>query len=149
MAITGGIDTDVKNRMMRLRNNPQLLANEAKQTGNILDLIAARRAADLVNEQKRLVALQMNGSPPTVKDQVEQELIAQQKEEMAPDLMALRERTQGVSGVLANQNQKRLAQQRQVRNAAMGGIINAPAPNLLCITAVLLVIAMVDLLKIS
>ena len=134
MAITGGIDTDVKNRMMQFRNNPEALANEAKQTGNILDLIAARRAADLVNQQKRLVALQMNGSPPTVKKQVEQELIAQQKEEMAPDLMALRkgaqdlgeqdlmalrERTQGVSGVLANQNQKRLAQQRQVRNLSL------------------------------
>ena len=145
MAITGGIDTDVKNRMMQLRNNPEALANEANRTGNILDLIAARRAADLVNEQKRLAALEMNGSPPTVKDQVEQELIAQQKQAMAPDLMALqknaqdlgeqelmglRERTQGVSGVLANQNRQRLAQQRQVRNAAMGGIINAPAPNL-------------------
>jgi|21_taG_2_1085346.scaffolds.fasta_scaffold03612_4 hypothetical protein len=127
----GGIDTDVQNRMMRLRNDPNALGQQAQKTGDILDLIAARRAADLVAEQKKLAALQMNGSPATVKDQLEKELVDGQKEMMAPDLNKLREKTQGVSGVLQNQNRQRIAQQqRPTMRAAMGGIINAPAPNL-------------------
>ena len=128
----GGIDTDVQNRMMQLRNDPNALGQQAQKSGDILDLIAARRAADLVAEQKKMLALQMNGSPATVKDQVEKELIDGQKAEMRGPLQSLQDKTQGVAGVLQNQQQQqgRGQPQGQPMRAAMGGIINAPAPNL-------------------
>ena len=128
----GGIDTDVQNRMMQLRNDPNALGQQAQKSGDILDLIAARRAADLVAEQKKMLALQMNGSPATVKDQVEKELVDGQKAEMRGPLQSLQGKTQGVAGVLQNQQQQqgRGQPQGQPMRAAMGGIINAPAPNL-------------------
>jgi len=131
----GGIDTDVQNRMMQLRNDPNALGQQAQKSGDILDLIAARRAADLVAEQKKMLALQMNGSPATVKDQVEKELIDGQKAEMRGPLQSLQDKTQGVAGVLQNQQRQQQQQGRgqpqgQPMRAAMGGIINAPAPNL-------------------
>ena len=55
----GGIDTDVQNRMMQLRNDPNALGQQAQKSGDILDLIAARRAADLVAEQKKMLSVQM------------------------------------------------------------------------------------------
>ena len=127
----GGIDSAVTQRMQRMQNDPNALGQQAQKSGDILDLIAARRAADLVAEQKKLLALQMNGSPSTIKDQVGEELVASQKEQMKGPLQDLRGRAQGVGGVLQNQQR----QQQQVQGAptmaaAQGGIINAPAPNL-------------------
>ena len=108
----GGIDTDVQNRMMQLRNDPNALGQQAQKSGDILDLIAARRAADLVAEQKKMLALQMNGSPATVKDQVEKELIDGQKAEMRGPLQSLQDKTQGVAGVLQNQQRQQQQQGR-------------------------------------
>ena len=122
----GGIDSAVTQRMHRMQNDPNALGQQAQKSGDILDLIAARRAADLVAEQKKLLALQMNGSPSTIKDQVGEELVASQKEQMKGPLQDLRGRTQGVGGVLENQQM----QGAPTMAAAQGGIINAPAPNL-------------------
>jgi len=79
--------------------------------------------------------LQMQGNPPTVADQLEQTLIASEKEKMAPDLAGmknLRDRTKGVAGVLAQkqrQQQQRMQQQgRQPQRPQ--GIPSQPAPNL-------------------
>ena len=113
----GGIDTDVQNRMMQLRNDPNALGQQAQKSGDILDLIAARRAADLVAEQKKMLALQMNGSPATVKDQVEKELVDGQKAEMRGPLQSLQGKTQGVAGVLQNQQRQ---QQQQGRGQPQG-----------------------------
>ena len=123
----GGIDTDVQNRMMQFRNDPTALGQQAQKSGDILDLIAARRAADLVAEQRKMLALQMNGSPATVKDQVEKELVDGQKAEMRGPLQSLQGKTQGVAGVLQNQQRQQGA---PAMAAAQGGIINVPAPNL-------------------
>lgn len=122
----GGIDSAVTQRMQRMQNDPNALGQQAQKSGDILDLIAARRAADLVAEQKKLLALQMNGSPSTIKDQVGEELVASQKEQMKGPLQDLRGRTQGVGGVLENQQM----QGAPTMAAAQGGIINTPAPNL-------------------
>ena len=126
----GGIDSAVTQRMQRMQNDPNALGQQAQKSGDILDLIAARRAADLVAEQKKLLALQMNGSPSTIKDQVGEELVASQKEQMKGPLQDLRGRTQGVGGVLGNQQRQQQMQGAPTMAAAQGGIINAPAPNL-------------------
>jgi hypothetical protein len=115
-------------------------------------LIAAQRAAEKVQKEKQLAALQMQGNPPTVADQLEQTLIASEKEKMAPDLAGmknLRDRTKGVAGVLAQkqqEQQKRMQQMGQQPQRppqqrpqgqpqgrpmmASGGLLSQRAPNL-------------------
>ena len=135
---TGGIDQQITNRITSAGGNPQKLMGQYGNTKSILDLIAAQRAADLVKQQKQQVALAMNSNPPTVADQLEKELVDGQKAEMRGPLEGLKnlrgdqaqgDKTRGVAGVLANQ-QRMAQQQRPTMRAAMGGIINAPAPNL-------------------
>ena len=131
----GGIDQQITQRAARMKNDPNALMQQYGQSKNILDLIAAQRAAEKVQKEKQLAALQMQGNPPTVADQLEQTLIASEKEKMAPDLAGmknLRDRTKGVAGVLAQkqrQQQQRMQQQgRQPQRPQ--GIPSQPAPNL-------------------
>jgi hypothetical protein len=150
----GGIDQQITQRAARMKNDPNALMQQYGQSKNILDLIAAQRAAEKVQKEKQLAALQMQGNPPTVADQLEQTLIASEKEKMAPDLAGmknLRDRTKGVAGVLAQkqqQQQKRMQQmgqqpqrppqqqpqqqrpQGQPTMAAAGGLMTQRAPNL-------------------
>jgi len=131
----GGIDQQITQRATRLKNDPNALMQQYGQSKNILDLIAAQRAAEKVQKEKQLAALQMQGNPPTVADQLEQTLIASEKEEMAPDLAGmknLRDRTKGVAGVLAQkqqQQQKRMQQMGQQPQRPQG-LPSQPAPNL-------------------
>jgi len=131
----GGIDQQITQRATRLKNDPNALMQQYGQSKNILDLIAAQRAAEKVQKEKQLAALQMQGNPPTVADQLEQTLIASEKEEMAPDLAGmknLRDRTKGVAGVLAQkqqQQQKRMQQMGQQPQRPQG-LPSQPTPNL-------------------
>jgi len=130
----GGIDEQITQRAARMKNDPNALMQQYGQSKNILDLIAAQRAAEKVQKEKQLAALQMEGSPPTVADQLEQTLIASEKEKMAPDLAGmknLRDRTRGVAGVLAQkqrQQQQRMQQGQQPQRPQ--GLPSQPAPNL-------------------
>jgi hypothetical protein len=150
----GGIDQQITQRAARMKNDPNALMQQYGQSKNILDLIAAQRAAEKVQKEKQLAALQMQGNPPTVADQLEQTIVAAEKEKMAPDLAGmknLRDRTKGVAGVLAQkqrQQQKRMQQmgqqpprppqqqpqqqrpQGQPTMAATGGLMTQRAPNL-------------------
>jgi len=150
----GGIDQQITQRAARMKNDPNALMQQYGQSKNILDLIAAQRAAEKVQKEKQLAALQMQGNPPTVADQLEQTIVAAEKEKMAPDLAGmknLRDRTKGVAGVLAQkqrQQQKRMQQmgqqpqrppqqqpqqqrpQGQPTMAAAGGLMTQRAPNL-------------------
>ena len=130
----GGIDEQITQRAARMKNDPNALMQQYGQSKNILDLIAAQRAAEKVQKEKQLAALQMQGNPPTVADQLEQTLIASEKEKMAPDLAGmknLRDRTKGVAGVLAQkqrQQQQRMQQGQQPQRPQ--GLPSQPAPNL-------------------
>jgi len=148
----GGIDQQITQRSSQFKNDPNALMQQYGQSKNILDLIAAQRAAEKVQKEKQLAALQMQGNPPTVADQLEQELIASEKEQMAPALSGmknLRDRTKGVAGVLAQkqqEQQKRMQQmgqqpqrppqqrpQGQPQGRPMmagGGLLSQRAPNL-------------------
>ncbi len=148
----GGIDQQITQRSSQFKNDPNALMQQYGQSKNILDLIAAQRAAEKVQKEKQLAALQMQGNPPTVADQLEQELIASEKEQMTPALSGmknLRDRTKGVAGVLAQkqqQQQKRMQQmgqqpqrppqqrpQGQPQGRPMmagGGLLSQRAPNL-------------------
>ena len=131
----GGIDQQITQRAARMKNDPNALMQQYGQSKNILDLIAAQRAAEKEQKEKQLAALQMQGNPPTVADQLEQTLIASEKEKMAPDLAGmknLRDRTKGVAGVLAQkqqQQQKRMQQMGQQPQRPQG-LPSQPAPNL-------------------
>jgi len=143
----GGIDQQITQRATRLKNDPNALMQQYGQSKNILDLIAAQRAAEKVQKEKQLAALQMQGNPPTVADQLEQTLIASEKEKMAPDLAGmknLRERTKGVAGVLAQKQQQQQQRMQQMGQQpqrpqgqpqgrpmmAGGGLLSQRAPNL-------------------
>ena len=146
----GGIDQQITQRAARMKNDPNALMQQYGQSKNILDLIAAQRAAEKVQKEKQLAALQMQGNPPTVADQLEQELIASEKEQMTPALSGmknLRDRTKGVAGVLAQKQQEQQKRMQQVGQQpqqqrpqqqrpqgqpmmAGGGLLSQPAPNL-------------------
>ena len=143
----GGIDQQITQRAARMKNDPNALMQQYGQSKNILDLIAAQRAAEKVQKEKQLAALQMQGNPPTVADQLEQTLIASEKEKMAPDLAGmknLRERTKGVAGVLAQKQQQQQQRMQQMGQQpqppqgqpqgrpmmAGGGLLSQRAPNL-------------------
>lgn len=148
----GGIDQQITQRSSQFKNDPNALMQQYGQSKDILDLIAAQRAAEKVQKEKQLAALQMQGNPPTVADQLEQELIASEKEQMTPALSGmknLRDRTKGVAGVLAQkqqEQQKRMQQmgqqpqrppqqrpQGQPQGRPMmagGGLLSQRAPNL-------------------
>ena len=118
----GGIDQQITQRSAQLKNDPNALMQKYGQSKDILDLIAAQRAAEKVKKEKEIAALQMQQNPATIADQLEQELVAGEKEQMAPALSGmknLRDRTTGVAGVLAQKqqqqqkNMQRMGQQPQ------------------------------------
>jgi uncharacterized protein YcgL (UPF0745 family) len=67
----GGIDQQITQRSSQFKNDPNALMQQYGQSKDILDLIAAQRAAEKVQKEKQLAALQMQGNPPTVADQLE------------------------------------------------------------------------------
>jgi hypothetical protein len=69
-----GIDAQVKQRMAQ---NPQRLQQSYKRTGDILDLIALQMIKSEKDQKKKDLALKMQQTPETIRQQREQELFQQ------------------------------------------------------------------------
>ena len=65
-ARTGGLDTQIRNRMMQ---SPMQLQQNYKQKGDILDLIALQMIKSEQDKKKKDLMLKMQRNPNTIKQQ--------------------------------------------------------------------------------
>jgi hypothetical protein len=101
---TGGLDTQVRNRMMQ---NPMQLQQNYKQKGDILDLIALQMIKSEQDKKKKSLMLKMQQNPNTIKQQVEKAVMQQTKNDLV----------QQTGGLLALKNAR---QQQNLQKVAAG-----------------------------
>lgn len=106
--MTGGIDSLLNNRMAAGRQDPQYLMNSYQQNNDLLDLLALQKLKSEKEAAARQMALEGGGTPPTVREQREQELVQMNKNELA----------QQVGGVA----QKQMGDQQQAMQKLVKGI---------------------------
>jgi len=125
----GGIDQQIQDGMNRSGNNPAKAKETYGKSGDVKDLLVWQKLANTFKEIDKATALAGNGSPPTLMDSLPQEVMGRMTGTQNQG-----DRVQGVAGVLQNQQRQQQQMQGQPQGqpmrAAMGGIINAPAPNL-------------------
>jgi predicted GIY-YIG superfamily endonuclease len=79
------IDPSVNERVDAYRGNPQGLMQKYSQNANLIDLLALQKLKDEKTAAIREMQLKMarNGTPPTIGQQREQEVLALTKDEIA------------------------------------------------------------------
>lgn len=110
-----GIDAQVKQRMMQ---DPRRLQQSYKQNRNILDLIALQMVKSEQDKKKKDMMLKMQQTPGTIKQQREQQLVQQTKDDLV-------KQTAGILGIKNAQQQKnmrRLMASAGKGRPPMGGI---------------------------
>ena len=90
-ARTGGLDTQIRNRMMQ---SPMQLQQNYKQKGDILDLIALQMIKSEQDKKKKDLMLKMQRNPNTIKQQIEKAVMQQTKDDLVKQ----------TSGILALKN---------------------------------------------
>ena len=110
-----GIDQEIQRRMDAYRGNPQALQQRYQMSQQLLDLLALQKLKAEKDAVARQMQAQMQQTPGTVAQQMEQEMLGRTKQEMA----------QQVGGVMQQQaRQQQQAMQRMAQAAArpQGGI---------------------------
>lgn len=110
-----GIDQEIQRRMDAYRGNPQGLQQRYQMSQQLLDLLALQKLKAEKDAVARQMQAQMQQTPGTVAQQMEQEMLGRTKQEMA----------QQVGGVMQQQaRQQQQAMQRMAQAAArpQGGI---------------------------
>lgn len=109
------IDQEVQRRMDAYRGNPQMLAQRYQQNQQLIDLLALQKLKsekEAAARSLQMAATQGQGTPPTVAQQREQEVLGLTQQEVA----------RGVGAAA----QQRAAQERAAMQRLMGGIASAP-----------------------
>jgi hypothetical protein len=112
---TGGLDTQVRNRMMQ---NPMQLQQNYKQKGDILDLIALQMIKSEKDQKKKDLALKMQQTPGTIKQQMEKAVMQQTKDDLVKQTAGIL----GVKNAQRNKNMQKLLAGAGKRRPPMGGI---------------------------
>ena len=110
-----GIDQEIQRRMDAYRGNPQALQQRYQMSQQLLDLLALQKLKAEKDAVARQMQAQMQQTPGTVAQQMEQEMLGRTKQEMA----------QQVGGVMQQQaRQQQQGMQRMAQAAArpQGGI---------------------------
>ena len=142
-ARTGGLDTQIRNRMMK---NPMQLQQNYKQKGDILDLIALQMIKSEQDKKKKDLMLKMQRNPNTIKQQIEKAVMQQTKDDLVKQtsgILALKNAQQqknlqrAASGKsrppmtgIAQPLQKRTGRAPAMENPLAVGLAKAPAPNM-------------------
>lgn len=129
------IDREIALRERLYGNNPQGLMQRYGMTQDTLDLLALMKVKKEQEAAKRQLQASMQQQPGTVKEQAEQQLIAEARSQMGA---GMNDRVQQVGGAMRQQQaqqaqaMQRLAQaaQRPTSNPMMSGIARVPAPNM-------------------
>jgi hypothetical protein len=110
-----GIDQEIQRRMDAYRGNPQGLQQRYQMSQQLLDLLALQKLKAEKDAVARQMQSQMQQTPGTVAQQMEQEMLGRTKQEMA----------QQVGGVMqqqARQQQQNMARIAQAAARPQGGI---------------------------
>ena len=111
-----GIDAQIKRRMMQ---DPRRLQQNYKQSRDILDLIALQMIKSEKDQKKKDMMLKMQGNPATIKQQMEQDLVRQTKDDLVKQTSGIMQ----IQNAQKNRNlQKLLASAGKGRRPPMGGI---------------------------
>ena len=119
-----GIDAQVKQRMMQ---DPRRLQQNYKQSRNILDLIALQMIKSEKDQKKKDMMLKMQQTPGTIKQQMEQQLFQQTKDDLVKQTAGVL----GAKNAQRNKNMQKLLAGAGKRRPPMGGIaqpFNRPKP---------------------
>ena len=112
---TGGLDTQVRNRMMQ---NPMQLQQSYKQKGDILDLIALQMIKSEKDQKKKDLALKMQQTPGTIKQQMEKAVMQQTKDDLVKQTAGIL----GVKNAQRNKDMQKFLAGAGKRRPPMGGI---------------------------
>ena len=129
------IDPSVNDRVDAYRGNPQGLMQKYSQSANLIDLLALQKLKDEKTAAIREMQLKMaqNGTPPTIGQQREQEVLALTKDEIAKQQTDLT--SQGQQQQVQQMQQvigQGIAQQAPAQQARpQGGLPSMPAPNVM------------------
>jgi hypothetical protein len=129
------IDPSVNERVDAYRGNPQGLMQKYSQNANLIDLLALQKLKDEKTAAIREMQLKMaqNGTPPTIGQQREQEVLALTKDEIAKQQADLT--SQGQQQQVQQMQQvigQGMAQQAPAQQARpQGGLPSVPAPNVM------------------
>lgn len=129
------IDPSVNDRVDAYRGNPQGLMQRYSQNANLIDLLALQKLKDEKTAAIREMQLKMaqNGTPPTIGQQREQEVLALTKDEIAKQQADLT--SQGQQQQVQQMQQvigQGIAQQAPAQQARpQGGLPSMPAPNVM------------------
>ena len=129
------IDPSVNERVDAYRGNPQGLMQKYSQNANLIDLLALQKLKDEKTAAIREMQLKMaqNGTPPTIGQQREQEVLALTKDEIVKQQADLT--SQGQQQQVQQMQQvigQGIAQQAPAQQARpQGGLPSMPAPNVM------------------
>jgi hypothetical protein len=117
MAMNGGIDQQINQKMDAYRGNPQQLMQRYQQNQQLVDLLALQKLKTEKEAAARDMQMKMQQQPQTIAQQREQEVLGLTKDELA----------QQTQGILQKRQQD---QQQNVQKVAQGGLgALAGAPN--------------------
>ena len=110
-----GIGSIVEKKVNAYRNNPQALEKRYQQNEQLIDLLALQKLKNEKVATANQIALSLENNPNTRKEQLEQEVLALTKNEMA----------QQATGILGQQQKQ---QQKNIQRVAKGQGIPAAQP---------------------
>jgi hypothetical protein len=117
MAMNGGIDQQINQKVDAYRGNPQQLMQRYQQNQQLVDLLALQKLKTEKEAAARDMQMKMQQQPQTIAQQREQEVLGLTKDELA----------QQTQGILQKRQQD---QQQNVQKVAQGGLgALAGAPN--------------------
>ena len=116
-----GIDAQIAQRMAL---GPQALQQRYAQTQQLVDLLALQKLSKDKADAAKAIQAQMQTNPASVKDQLEQQLIAAEKQEVGRDIASM------IPGVQQQGRQMAMAQQRPPMPQGQGGLPQLASPNM-------------------
>jgi hypothetical protein len=122
---TGGLDSQIKQRMDDYRGNPQQLQKRYGANKELLDLLALQKLTSEKKAAAQDMQMKMQQQPETIAQQREQEALALTKQEMGGTLKDLASRTSSTLNQKQRQQQKnmqRLAKFMPRRPAGIAGL---------------------------
>ena len=123
-----GIDAQIKRRMMQ---DPRRLQQNYKQNRDILDLIALQMIKSEKDQKKKDMMLKMQDNPATIKQQMEQDLVRQTKDDLVKQTSGIMQ----IQNAQKNKNlQKILASAGKGRRPPMTGMAQRRQPPMTGIT---------------
>lgn len=110
-----GIDQEIQRRMDAYRGNPQALQKRYQMSQQLIDLLALQKLKAEKDAVARQMQAQMQQTPGTVAQQMEQEMVGRTKQELA-------QQTAGIMQQKARQQQRGIQRMAQAAARPQGGL---------------------------